>query len=1258
MSETLTFGPEWLRALSSGNSVTSPPPSPGPKYKLAEHRYGKEEMLALFSEEVKIPEELEMFDSVCRSRPVLPLAFQPLTEEEQRNSLGSVNSNAVLKLMGRGGVRGTGAPRGPGRGGLRGRGRGDGGYVRQTSYEESRGEGAGGFGRGMDSRRQGWNETSGRGAFERSPSLRESGSPGPGRGGYDPSLSRPRLSSDTTWERPERRSDSGNWRSGGATGEDEEGWRISGQRSAERSEKWRGGLTRGRGSWRGGSDTYRERGSHADDDWQVTRGGRRSYHDLDDVRGGSSHERLPEWSNDDSDDFNTPGTFDSSGAFVLHKQKEERESNKWEGKHEEHKQNADKSGRGQSESDASQNEDQDVCKEDEQDDNLFSDTGSSNFSEFKTSDPTVTQSPSSEQEPENIKRSSPPSVSPSSQPYTVQQQTSPTQSTTATESQPEISEPTPMRHPPDGEAMPPVSQKEQKEEEPNMEHFAQAAENLVASLDDDEEDDVKTSSQSKELSNSPLVSDEVQWSYTDPQGKVQGPFTNSEMADWFSHGYFTMGLLVKRTTDDAFQPLGEVIKQWGRVPFIPGPQPPPFKGVPEHVHRQQQQQLIAQQQYQQLMQRHYLQQQLFHQQALMMQQQQQLQHNQQQLQQGPQSPQHSSPQNPSPPSTQLTQTQSTQGRMSPAQAPSRPQALSPHTESIWGAAQPQPTTTPVISPGPLFPTTTSASSKGWDRENSPQSVPSFEEIQRMEEEKEKHARLELERREAQARAIRLKQEEEDRRRLQEAAMMKKQQEEEERRRLEEAERRRKEQEELEKKQLEEARRKQEEEMRRKQETLRKHEQQRQFEMQKHQEDKKRMSDLRQQQQQALFRLQQQQQELLRKKDIQQRELQQKLQQKRQESQATGASLWGAPSSASGTLSLAQIQQQEERERKQRELHLQQLHAQQQREQQARGNPGWADRRVTSNPPPVKSLLQIQQEQAQQLEKRQHGASLSRSQPSHNPLSSSVWGNTGGSLSATWGPSSNSGNIWGTSPSKPPRPPQPSFVDDDDDDDSADDTNVENFWEDAVKAANKQQSTFQQRQQPSTHASRQVHNKSATEKRLNRDEENLRRLFHQQTGTDEFSQWCEQALRGVNNVTTASSVHIPTFCSLIKEVESPYEVYEYVRTYLGDSRETREFAREFIERRKKLKEKTAVPVSGFAQTSVWGVPVPRGPSVGKPTAANQSAGLFAGPPQEDPFDAMNKKKRKKKMQKVDPSILGFSVNAADRVNMGEIQTVED
>ena len=41
---------------------------------------------------------------------------------------------------------------------ISGRGRGDGGFVRQTSYEETRAEGGGGFGRGVDTRRQGWNE--------------------------------------------------------------------------------------------------------------------------------------------------------------------------------------------------------------------------------------------------------------------------------------------------------------------------------------------------------------------------------------------------------------------------------------------------------------------------------------------------------------------------------------------------------------------------------------------------------------------------------------------------------------------------------------------------------------------------------------------------------------------------------------------------------------------------------------------------------------------------------------------------------------------------------------------------------------------------------------------------------------------------------------------------------------------------------------------------------------------------------------------
>ena len=51
---------------------------------------------------------------------------------------------------------------------------------------------------------------------------------------------------------------------------------------------------------------------------------------------------------------------------------------------------------------------------------------------------------------------------------------------------------------------------------------------------------------------------------------------SSEMADWFGAGYFTMTLLVKRGCDEDFMCLGEVIKRWGRVPFIQGPEPPPM----------------------------------------------------------------------------------------------------------------------------------------------------------------------------------------------------------------------------------------------------------------------------------------------------------------------------------------------------------------------------------------------------------------------------------------------------------------------------------------------------------------------------------------------------------------------------------------------------------------------------------------------------------------------------------------------------------
>lgn len=47
-----------------------------------------------------------------------------------------------------------------------------------------------------------------------------------------------------------------------------------------------------------------------------------------------------------------------------------------------------------------------------------------------------------------------------------------------------------------------------------------------------------------------------------------------------------------------------------------------------------------------------------------------------------------------------------------------------------------------------------------------------------------------------------------------------------------------------------------------------------------------------------------------------------------------------------------------------------------------------------------------------------------------------------------------------------------------------------------------------------------------------------------------------------------SLPVPTFASFLKEVDSPYEVHDYVRAYLGDTPEAKDFAKQFLERRAK------------------------------------------------------------------------------------------
>jgi hypothetical protein len=79
---------------------------------------------------------------------------------------------------------------------------------------------------------------------------------------------------------------------------------------------------------------------------------------------------------------------------------------------------------------------------------------------------------------------------------------------------------------------------------------------------------------------SPAPSSPDVWFYRDPQGSVQGPFTTQEMGLWYTQGYFSGKLLLRRECDKLFITLGEMGKIYGRNPFVPipdSPIPPPLQ---------------------------------------------------------------------------------------------------------------------------------------------------------------------------------------------------------------------------------------------------------------------------------------------------------------------------------------------------------------------------------------------------------------------------------------------------------------------------------------------------------------------------------------------------------------------------------------------------------------------------------------------------------------------------------------------------------
>ncbi|XP_040204881.1 GRB10-interacting GYF protein 2 isoform X2 [Rana temporaria] len=1237
-AETLNFGPEWLRALSSGGSVISPPLSPAlPKYKLADYRYGREEMLALYVKENKVPSDLmdKEFQPILKEDPLLPLALVPFTEEEQRNFSMSVNSTAVLRLMGRGtGVGGgtvVGVPRGRSSSRGRGRGRGEGGFY-QRSFDEVES----GFGRGVREmhRSQSWEERGDR-RFEKPTRKEADGVRGPG------------------WrEHPDRR--------------------------------------------RRFEFDFRER----DDErgYRRTRSGSGSAED--------ERDSLPEWCLEDAED--ETGTFDSSGAFLPSKKvqkepiPEEQELDFRPSVAGEEHSNSDGSiAEEASEADSGLTrveakecrkeslEDRQMATTPESTQRIRSPVMKTNLGDEpsvqKNTDPPVSSNPKQEVRiqtppkpptPPNHKEDStshgsrgsyestapciPQSISPAfSQSTAVRQVKDPHKAVhSANPATLKIDRTSGSSHP-SVNAAPGMGLLSEPDEEARLEHLEQQAQKMVAYLQDGAlDDDRLTGKVPDHRVKGPPPDNQQKWYYKDPQGEIQGPFSNREMGEWYQAGYFPVTLLLRRVCDETFQPLCDVIKLWGRVPFITPPTPRLGELGPEHIGRHQEMTTLYQ-----IQQLHYQQFLIQQQYAQMMAQQQKTALSSQQQQQL---------------ALLLQQFQALKMRISEQTViPALSRAISvPDNTPLWELQTAAP------------PPTLWEGSSVWDLPVEPASQgASREQLEQME--KAKAAKIEQERREAELRA---KQEEEERRRLEEEERKRKEELELAHRKQEEALRRQKEQElalrrqieeeerkREEEKRLLEERRRQEEERRRQEEERRRLEEERkraEDERRKKEEERKREEEERRQreelqrkqqeeaarwareEQEAAQRLleeakQQQEEEERKKREEaqrqkelqrqrqQQQEALRRLQQQHQQQQLAqmklpSSSTWGQQVNSLGSSqsasSLAEIQKlEEERERQNQEEQLrrqqqeikcmQQLQLQQQQQQKLSG---WAN--VGKSTGNTKSLLEIQQEEARQMQTIQQQAGRGRppnitlpttpSPPQPQPQStstsaSSVWGNLNNNVSPQWSSESIS-SIWNSPENK---------------------SSSGGFWDDAVKVVAPRNPTNKNK----NNASKSSGVNSRQNKKVEQ-EEKLVRLFQGATkSADSFTQWCEQTLHALS---TAHNLDVHTFVSFLREVESPYEVHDYVCEYLGDTPEAKDFSKQFLERRNKPKTTIQKP----QQESGWGM---------YPTIQNSQPATL------EIAQSAGRKKKKQKMVRADPSLLGFSVNASsERLNMGEIETPQD
>ncbi|XP_025075378.1 GRB10-interacting GYF protein 2 isoform X3 [Pogonomyrmex barbatus] len=1386
MTDSMKFGPEWLRNRSGDSCNTGGGSGGGtttlstPRYQLAEHRYGREEMLALYDRNCKPPEPLTTFPTLYVEKAQPPLALVPMTEDETRMWNGGITN-----IGGRG--RGSSVDRGRGRTGRGGLYSSH--YSRGVGFDDS-GDGIRIEGQSF----QGRNRPFDRSQSERGWSERNGASdPGEWNGSTSPRKELSRGTSGSSLMES-------NWRRHRGSGEDDDSWR-----------KW------GRSSWREGGSMDRDRLDRNEGDgeegrsgpgrWEH-RGNHRSSHDSShhppprtartwESNHHDNHDNLPEWATENPSES---GSFDASGAF---------HGGMYSDDDEDGAASASQQGRTRRVSEGSASN---IVRSNSKP--LAFGTGSVQSLNRHTSN-TIASTLSKERskpldsledKDDSIgkeRRCNSPSVKPITVPLTesiptktlassdlLQKKTigsanmdkvetlgekpnepltgihdkETVQTEVKTESQITVTNrQVPLEHPKLTHNSGTANVRQRTEDD--LDRMRQEADALVAKLMADEENHKEKTAPASVppvIGNQPSAvsstGNQEKWFYRDPQGEVQGPFLATEMAEWCKAGYFNTGLFVRRTCDERYATLGDLIKMYGRVPFTPGLPIPPLKladqvtipPVPNTVpaglapgtipkagledplllmtyqHMQllrnqmlfrqmrssaiaklsqsehwstltpvEQNQLIVQYLIQDGMQEipevpittnpfvpHLTSQaanpvmQLFT-----------------QMQQAKTQPETHLPTNPHTtapahpvtvdPIQQLIQQMGgmqnlptmPQPNIAPPPTPTQednpiksllrqlnvntnghPQV--PHMDTVW--PQPPPQIVPQfnaqnwlaqVGPIPAMPPGQLPGSL-WDLHakdmKTEQQILEEQNLKLQEDRKKEELRKQEElQRQAEEENAKRKQKEEQARQAEEAKRK-----DEERKRKEE-----------EKKRKEEEKRKQEEEQKKKEEKKRKEEEKKREEKRKQEEEnlKKKQEEERRKREEFKKLEEKQKKEEEKKKKLEEEQRRQeeerlrkeaearrqaeieeqtrRAEQRRREAEALRKlqertkSPWAqaprALAPATHTASLAEIQRLE-REKKAEEQRLQQLMQQQLAQQKAveaaqeasvidsskRLQFKWAEKAIASSKPlQVKSLAQIQQEEQERIAKvkererlekagQKDAASMLQNAGIWGTASQCLsWANSGTSSSQVWSTNSGTTGFWDPTPIKTSttmkQPAKQATI---------------------VKPAPTQQ---QQQQQNSNNKTSKSKNK--------REEELVKKLFEQNTAkTDEFTQWCNKALSGIQ-----ASVDIPTFVGFLRDIESAYEVKEYVRVYLGDTKQSTEFAKQFLEKRSKWRSAQRPQ----AQADDLCKPAP---------AINPNAST-----EFQEVKGKSKKPKKGKMFKVDNRILGFSVTAApDRINVGD------